>query len=200
MENQIIVTDIITTDVTNTSNITNATNIRNITNTANTYFFTLSAPGTIVGATVSAIVFTTLSSTGEIVASITGTGIELTGNILAYGTEIIVGTSIANNVRSTGKIYGAIAKPVISNSSRMGALGISVLAGTSAAFTASAFIYGGKKVGSYLYSCYEDYKQNIVNKIQYPISLSSNVTLIEDDIQLIDYEVIIDTIHSQQDA
>jgi hypothetical protein len=149
------------------------------------YSFTLSAPGTFVGATVSAIVFTTLTTTGEIAASATGTGIELTGNLLAYTTELAVGSLAANTIRSMSKTYSAVAEPTIRNTSRLGALGISVLAGTGAAFTTSALLYGGKKVGSYLYSCYEDYKQKVANTIQYPIEITSDI-LIDDDIQIID--------------
>lgn len=150
-------------------------------NKSDTYFFTLSAPGTIVGATVSAVVFTTLSATGEIAAAVTGTGIELTGNVLAYGTEIIGGSLAANSVRTMARTYGALAKPAISNSSRIGALGISVLAGTGAAFTTSALLYGGKQIGSYLYSYYEEYKQNVVNKIQHPISTLDNIELLDNE-------------------
>lgn len=171
-----------------------------------TYFFTLSAPGTFVGATVSAIVFTTLTTTGEIAAAATGTGIELTGNILAYGTELTVGTLAANTVRSMTRTYSAIARPTISNTSRLGALGLSIIAGTGAAFTTSVVIYGGKQFGSYLYSCYEDYKQKIANTIQHPIELTSEVSLVEDDIQLIEEEPskmiemkLLDSTHSLQD-
>lgn len=147
--------------------------------------FTLSAPGTFVGATVSAIVFTTLTTTGEIAASATGSGIELTGNLLAYTTELAVGSFAATTIRSMARTYSAVAQPAIRNTSRLGALGISVLAGTGAAFTTSAILYGGKKVGSYLYSCYEDYKQKVANNIQYPIESSSEILAI-DDIQLIE--------------
>ena len=150
-------------------------------NKSDTYFFTLSAPGTIVGATVSAVVFTTLSATGEIVSAVTGTGIELTGNMLAYGTEIIGGSLAANSVRTMARTYGALAKPAISNSSRIGALGISVLAGTGAAFTTSALVYGGKQIGSYLYSYYEEYKKNVVNTIQHPISTLENIELLDNE-------------------
>lgn len=150
-------------------------------NKTDTYFLTLSAPATIVGATVSAIVFTTLSTTGEIAAAVTGTGIELSGNVLAYGTEIIGGSLAANSVRTMAKTYGALAKPAISNSSRIGALGISVLAGTGAAFTTSALVYGGKQIGSYLYSYYEEYKQNVVNKIQHPISTLESIELLDNE-------------------
>lgn len=153
-----------------------------------TYFFTLSAPGTFVGATVSAIVYTTLSTTGEIAAASIGTGIELTGNILAYGTELAIGSLPAHTVRMAAKTYGAVARPTISNTSRLGALGISVLAGAGAAFTTSAIIYGSKKATAYLYSCIEDYKQKVAQKIQYPIELESKILLIEDGIQIIEDE------------
>jgi len=172
----------------------------------NTHFFTLSAPGTFVGATVSAIVFTTLTTTGEIAAAATSTGIELTGNILAYGTEIAIGSLAANTVRNMARTYSAVARPTISNSSRLGALGLSVITGACAAFTTSAVIYGGKQVGSYLYSCYEDYKQKVANTIQHPIESSSEVTLVEDEIQLIEEEPdkmiemkLIESTHSLQD-
>jgi len=155
--------------------------------TTNT-FFTLTAPGTFIGATVSAIVFTTLTTTGEIAAAATGTGIELTGNVLAYGTELTVGSFAATTVRNMARTYSAVARPTISNTSRITALGVSVVAGAGAALTTSAIIYGSKQIGSYLYSCYEEYKQKIANKIQQPIELSSEVLLIEDDIQLIEEE------------
>lgn len=160
------------------------------------YYFTLSAPGTFIGATVSAIVYTTLSTTGEIAAAATGTGIELGGNILAYGTELAAGSLAAHTVRMAAKTYGAVARPAISNTSRLGALGISVLAGAGAAFTTSALIYGGKRASAYLYSCIEDYKQKVAQRIQYPVQLESKVLLIEDEIQIIEDE---NPKHSPQD-
>jgi hypothetical protein len=158
--------------------------------TKDTYYLTLSAPGALVGATVSAIVYTTLSTTGEVVASVTGTGIEFGGNLIAYGTELAIGSIPAHTVRMAAKTYGALARPTISNTSRLGALGISVLAGTGAAFTTSALIYGGKQLGSYLYSYIEEYKQKIAQKIQYPIESEKILLLkdIEEDIQIIEEE------------
>lgn len=155
-------------------------------NQPSTIFFTLSAPGAIIGATVSAIVFTSLNTVGEVIAVATGTGIQVSGTILAYGTELTVGTLAANSIRTAARTYSAVATPAISNTSRLGALGISILAGTGAAFTTSAVIYGGKQVSSYLYSCYEDYKQRIARTIQHPIELDTEVLLIEDEIQLIE--------------
>lgn len=146
-----------------------------------TYYFTLSAPGTFVGATVSAIVYTTLSTTGEIAAAATGSGIEIGGNILAYGTELAIGSIPAHTVRMAAKTYGAVARPAISNTSRLGALGISVLAGTGAAFTTSAVIYGSKRAVNYLYSCIEDYKLKVAQKIQHPIPIIEPIELIQID-------------------
>jgi hypothetical protein len=150
-------------------------------NKKDTFYLTLSAPGTIVGATVSALVYTTLSTTGELAAAATGTGIELTGNILAYGTELAAGSIPAATIRAAGKTYGALAKPTISNASRLGALGISVLAGSTAALATSAIVYGSKCTGSYLYSYFKDYKQKIAKKIQYPIETNEKLFIIEDD-------------------
>lgn len=170
--------------------------ITTVPDSSDVQFVTLSAPGTFVGAAVSAIVFTTLTTTGEIAASVTSTGIELTGNAIAYGTELVVGTLAATTVRSLSKTYGAIAKPTISNTTRIGAIGISFLAGAGAALMTSVTIYGGRKAGEYLYSWYDytkdaaidkigEYKQHIANKIQYPIE-TSTVILLENDIQVID--------------
>jgi hypothetical protein len=151
----------------------------------------VSAPGTLIGATVSAIVYTTLSTTGEIVAVATGTSIELSGNILAYGTELTFGSLPAETIRMAAKTYGALARPAISNSSRLGALGISVIAGTGAALTTSALIYGGKQTHAFLYSCIENYKQTIPLKIQYPIELDTTILIIDDDTLLIDDDTLL---------
>lgn len=170
--------------------------ITTIPDSSDVQFVTLTAPGTFIGAAVSAIVFTTLTTTGEIAASATSTGIELTGNAIAYGTELAVGTLAATTVRTLARSYGAIAKPAISNTSRLGALGISFLAGAGAALMTSVTIYGGRKAGSYLYSWYDytkdaainkigEYKQQVAAKIQYPIETSTTI-LLENDIQVIE--------------
>jgi hypothetical protein len=162
---------------------------------------TISEPGTLVGATVSALVYTTLITTGEFAASAAGTGIELTGSALAYGTELVAGSdSIAGTtIRTLSRTYSAIARPAIANGSRLGALGISLLAGTGAAVTTSALLYGGKQTGSYLYSCMEqaqrvwtnkieNYKTAIATRIQQPVETNNEILLIEDDIQIIECE------------
>lgn len=159
------------------------------------YSVTICAPGTLIGATVSALVYTSLITTGEIAAAVTGTGIELTGNALAYGAELVTGSHAATSIRTLAKSYGAIAKPAISNTSRLGALGISVLAGTGAAVTTSALLYGASSAGHYIYDCYVSTKKKlaenvkiedyIAGKIQKPVESSNEILLIEDDIQLI---------------
>jgi hypothetical protein len=122
---------------------------------SNTFYLALPAAGTLVGTTVTAIVYTTLVTTGDIAASVTGTGIELTGNVLGFGTELIAGTIAGNSVRTIANTYGALSRPVISNGSRLGAMGFSLLAGGIAAITTTAVVNSS----SYLYSYYKDYKQ-----------------------------------------
>ena len=103
-----------------------------------THYLSFSAPATFVGATVTAIVYTTITTTGDIAASATGTGIELTGNVLGYGTELLVGPLAGNTVRTMARSYSAIAQPAITATSRFSALGISFLAGSGAAITTNA--------------------------------------------------------------
>ena len=158
-------------------------------------YLTFSAPATFVGATVTAIVYTTIVTTGDITASATGTGIELTGNILGYGTELLAGSLAANTVRGMAKTYSAVARPAIATTSRFSALGISLLAGSGAALTTNAIWYGGEKIGSYLYSYYKDYKQKVIENLQPCTPVTGDVLLIEDgeeNILLIEDKPIID--------
>lgn len=159
-----------------------------------TYAISLSAPGALVGATVSALVYTTLSTAGDILAVATGTGIELTGNLVAYGAELAIGSIPAHTVRIAAKTYGALARPAISNTSRLGAMGISVLVGAGAAFTTSAVIYGGKQCSSYVCSYIKDYKQCIAQKIQHPLDPGMTLLYIndmdEDELLIIEEDTI----------
>ena len=107
-----------------------------------------------------------------------GIGVQTPGARLHVDTTIRIGTSTQNGCLENG---------------------------TGAAITTSILFYGGKHFSSYLYSCYEEYKQKIANKIQQPIELSSEILLIEDDIQLIEEESLktiemtnIESIHSLQ--
>ena len=145
-----------------------------------THYLSISAPATFIGATVTAIVYTTITTTGDIAASATGTGIELTGNILGYGTELLAGSVAGNTVRCMARTYSAVARPAITATSRFSALGISVLAGSGAALTTNAIWYGGERLGSYLYSYYKDYKQNIIKNLQPSTPITGNILIIQD--------------------
>ena len=147
---------------------------------SDTHYLAFSAPATFVGATVTAIVYTTITTTGDIAASATGTGIELTGNVLGYGTELLAGINAGNTVRCMARSYSAIARPAITTTSRFSALGISILAGSGAALTTNAVWYGGEKIGSYLYSYYKDYKQHVITNLQPSTPVTVDITLIED--------------------
>lgn len=157
----------------------------------NTHFISFSAPATLAAVTVTAIVYTTITTTGDIAAATTEAGIELSGNILGYGAELLAGTIAGNTVRCMAKSYSALIKPVITNASRFSALGISFLAGSGAALTTSALYYTSEKVSSYMYSYYK-------HRIQIPSPITHNIILIQDnneDILLIED---IPTIHSQK--
>ena len=151
------------------------------------HYISFSAPATFVGATVTAIVYTTITATGDIAASATGTGIELTGTLLGYGTELLAGPHAGNTIRSIARTYSAVARPAITATSRFGAIGISALAGTGAALTTNAIWYGGEKLGYFLYSYYKDYKQKIIENLQSSNPITEDIILIEDnDIILIE--------------
>jgi hypothetical protein len=133
--------------------------------------FTMSATGAVVGATVSALVYTALSTSGEVAATATGAGIELAGAAIGYGADLTMGSAAGSTVRALANGYSAVVRPAISSTSKLGAAGISVLAGAGAALTTNALVYGGKKVGSYLYSRVEDYKYRVATKVQHETPL-----------------------------
>ena len=167
---------------------------------SSTHYISFSAPATFVGATVTAIVYTTISKTGDIAASATSSGIELTGNLLGYGTELVAGPNAGNTVRSMARTYSAVARPAITATSRFSAIGISALAGTGAALTTNAIWYGGEKLGSFLYSYYKDYKQKIIENLQSSNPLTDDIILIEeeDDVLLIENNPPLEPTHSPQ--
>lgn len=142
--------------------------------------FTMSATGAIVGATVSALVYTVLSTGGDVVASATGSGIELAGSAIGYGADALIGAPAGIAVRGLAKGYSAVVRPTISSTSKLGAAGVSLLAGAGAALTTNAIVYSGKKVGSYIYSRVENYNQKAAIKVQHemPIDDSTDTELI----------------------
>lgn len=137
------------------------------------FTMTVSATGGIVGATVSALVYSAIVSTGDIAASVTSSGISLTGEAIAFSTEYIAGTMAGNTVRVAARTTSAIAGPTISTSSRTVAAGIALISGAIAAVTTSLVVYGTQQAGSYLYSCTEKYKQKVAEKIQYPVDITT---------------------------
>ena len=136
---------------------------------------TMYTAGSIVGASVSAIVYSSIVTSGEITGSLVQTGINLGGSILGYGTELVAGTLAGNSVRGIAAVSGAIAGPTISSSSRTVAAGLSLIAGTVSAIATSAFLYGVKEAGSYIHSKVEDYKFQLAEKIQYPIEVDNEI-------------------------
>lgn len=149
------------------------------------YSLVLSAPSTIVGTTVSAIVYTTIVTGGEIVAEMSNIGIKVSANLIGYGTDIVAGTIAGNAVRNAGYAYSSITKPLIANTSRAGALGISILAGTGSALATNAIIYGSHTISSYFTSYINTCKKHITSMIQYPVPLHTTVIDTEDGLQLL---------------
>jgi len=133
-----------------------------------TYQLPVSAAGSFVGSVVSNIVYSAICASGDIVADVTKSGIEITGNVIGLGTEAVAGPLAGNTVRALAKTYGAVAKPTISTGSELSALGISFVAGTGAALTTTAILYGGNKIGSYLQGYYITYKKGVAKRVQQP--------------------------------
>ena len=74
-------------------------------------------------------------------------------------------------MRALANGYSAVLRPAISSTSKLGAAGLSVLAGAGAALTTNALVYGGKKIGSFIYSHVEDYKYRVATKVQHETPL-----------------------------
>jgi hypothetical protein len=155
----------------------------NNTRASNT-ILSIPATGTLVGATVSVIVYSALSTTGTIVSEVTSGGIRVAGAVLGYGTELVAGTIAGNTVREIANSYSIVARPAITTVSNMGAIGVSVVAGAGAALATSAVINTGSYLGSKASELYKDYKGNLAKKLQHPVPL----THIEDDVVIIEDE------------
>ena len=140
----------------------------------NDYEVPVSAAGRYMGSTVSNLMYNALVTSADAAASATESSIMFTGDMLGLGTDMVVGPLAGNAVRAAARGYGAMTKPVITTGSRIGAAGISVVTGTVVAYTATALIYGGRKLGYYLHSYYVNYKKGVAAKIQYPVPNSSS--------------------------
>ncbi len=137
---------------------------------------TLYSAGSIVGASVSAIVYSSIVTSGDITGSLVTSGLNLGGRILGYGTELIAGAAVGNSIRGIATVSGAVAGPAISSSSRTVAAGVSLVAGALSAIATSAFIYGANEVGAYLYSKVEDCKTKVAEQIQHPTEVTDDIS------------------------
>jgi len=149
------------------------------------YQLPVTSAGQFVGSTVSNLLYTAIATSGEVAANATESSIEFTGNMIGLGTDWLVGPLAGNAVRAVARGYGAVARPAISTSAKLGAAGLSVVAGTGVAYTATALLYGGRKLSSYLQAYYVNYKKGVAANIQYPMpDFSSHRSIIcLDDIE-----------------
>lgn len=77
------------------------------------FIISIPAAGTVIGATVSALIYSAISTTGDLTASATSTGIDIAGTVLGYGTELVAGSIAAGTVRGMAKTYSSVAGPAI---------------------------------------------------------------------------------------
>ena len=98
--------------------------------------------GNVMGTTVSSIVYSAVTTTGDVTASATRSGIELAGNIIGYGTDMVAGKIAGATVRCVANSYGDATKYTIAKTSRIGAIGLSLIAYTGTAITTTAIIHG----------------------------------------------------------
>ena len=108
--------------------------------------FVIPVAATIVGATVSSAVYTSINTTGEISASLIGRGIGLASNVVGAGADYFFGAAAGNSIRIMGSVGESFAAPMISNSTRTVAVGSSIVAGTAAALLATGAVSGVKAI------------------------------------------------------
>jgi len=97
----------------------------------------------VISTSVSSIVYSAITTTGDATASVTRSGIELVGSIIGYGTDLVAGPIAGATVRCVANSYGAVTKHTISKTSRIGAIGLSLIAYTGTALTTTAVIHSG---------------------------------------------------------
>jgi hypothetical protein len=141
------------------------------------YTLSICTAGTIVGASVSAIVYSAIYTAGEITGSLTSSGISISGQIVAKGADYVVGSITGDAIRGFSSATSAVAGPTISSTSRTAAAGISVIAGAGAALTTSAVIYGAKEAYAYI----QRYKEKVAQQVQYPVPCDDSAVLLLED-------------------
>ena len=107
--------------------------------------------GDMIGTTVSSMVYSALTTTGDVTATATQTGMDIAGQIIGYGTEMMAGPIAGNTVRAIASAYGSATKHAITKSSRIGAISLSILAYTGAALTTTALIRSGNAISTLYY-------------------------------------------------
>jgi hypothetical protein len=136
----------------------------------------LNAASATIGAIVTASVYQTLSTTGELSSLIISTGIDGAGFVTGQVATFLVGSEIGDTIQRASRVSSAIVRPAIATSSKSVALVSSALAGASAAFLTTGLIIGTQKLYDTLFS----YTKETIDKYQghYEIDPSS---IIEDD-------------------
>ena len=119
---------------------------------------------TILSTTLSAIVYTAVSTAGDATASAAKLGIELAGKLLGYGTDMVAGPIAGNTVRYISNSYSDITKHTIVKSTRIGAVSLSLVAGTGVILTTLAVSHGSNIITNY-------FNAHSVNTNKKPIKL-----------------------------
>jgi len=104
---------------------------------------------TILSTTLSAIVYTVVSTAGDATASAAKIGIELAGKLLGYGTDMVAGPIAGNTVRYVSNSYSDITKHTIVKSTRIGAVSLSLVAGTGVILGTLAVSHGSNIIVNY---------------------------------------------------
>ena len=153
---------------------------------------TLYSSGGIVGASVSALVYTSLIQSGKLASSAVSSGISLSGTLVGYGAELIAGEEVADIIRQKAAVTSLIVKPHIEESSRRAATHLSVLAGGASAVATSFIMYSTSEAKTYIKQKVNDYvsgcKHYIAQTIQQPVELlnDSDNSVDSDNILFID--------------
>lgn len=101
-----------------------------------------------ISSAVSSVIYSTLSTSGDIAAYATKSGIDIAGSVIGYGTEMVAGPIAGTTVRCIANTYSSATKHTITKSSRIGAIGISIIAYTGVALTTSAIIHSSNIISN----------------------------------------------------
>jgi len=102
------------------------------------------AVATAAGAAVSSAVYISLTTTGEVTATVIGRGIGLGGVLLGQGAEYLLGPVAGDTMRILGFLGENTVRPALTSGSRTMAMGASIVAGAATAGVVAAASAGGK--------------------------------------------------------